>query len=54
MLVLDSSVQITPEIRPVCLWNPGDTSLQNIIEKDGVVRFNLQLTYIIWNIQSFN
>ena len=54
MLVLNSSVQITAEVRPVCLWNSGDTSLNNIIGKNGVVRSNLQLKYIIWNIQSFN
>jgi len=44
MLVLNSSVQITAEVRPVCLWNPGDTSLQNIIGQDGVVRPKFQVT----------
>ena len=47
-------MQITEEVRPVCLWNSGDTSLNNIIGKNGVVRSNLQLKYIISNIQSFN
>jgi dynein heavy chain len=37
MLLLSSSVKITAEVRPVCLWNAGDTSLQNIIDKNGVV-----------------
>ena len=54
MLVLNSSVQITAKVRPVCLWNSGDTSLQNIVRKEGVVRSNLQLKYIILNIQTFN
>jgi len=47
MLVLNSSVQITADVRPVCLWNPGDTGLKNIIGKDGVVRSSLQVTFII-------
>jgi hypothetical protein len=47
MLVLNSSVQITTEVRPVCLWNPGDTSLQDIVGKDGVVRSNLQVPFTI-------
>jgi len=47
MLLLSSSVKITAEVRPVCLWNAGDTSLQNIIDKNGVVRSNFQVTYII-------
>jgi hypothetical protein len=47
MLILNSSVQITAEVRPVCLWNQGDTSLQSITGKDGVVRSNLQVTFII-------
>jgi len=47
MLLLNRSVQITAEVRPVCLWNPDDTSLQNIIGKNGVVRSNFQVTYII-------
>jgi secreted trypsin-like serine protease len=47
MLVLNSSVQITAEVRPVCLWNQGDTSLESIIGKDGVVRSNFQVTFII-------
>ena len=44
VLVLNSNVKI---IRPVCLWNPGDTGLENIIGKDGVVRSSLQVTFII-------
>jgi len=47
MLVLNSSVRITVDVRPVCLWNPGDTGLGNIIGKDGVVRFSLQIKFII-------
>ena len=43
MLVLNSSVQITADVIPVCLWNPDDTSLQNIIGQDGVVRPNFQV-----------
>ena len=47
ILLLNSSVQITADVGPVCLWNPSDTGLENIIGKDGVVRFNLQVTFII-------
>uniref|UniRef100_A0A1V1FKK2 Putative serine protease 30 n=1 Tax=Reticulitermes speratus TaxID=60591 RepID=A0A1V1FKK2_9NEOP len=37
MLLLNSSVEFTAQVRPVCLWNPSDTSIQSIIGKDGVV-----------------
>jgi Trypsin. len=47
VLVLNSSVEITAQVRPVCLWDRSDTSLQSVIGKDGVVRSNLQVTSII-------
>ena len=53
MLVLNSSVQITADVRPVCLWNPGDTGLDNVNGKDGVVRTNLQVTFIIFEYVKF-
>jgi len=53
MLVLNSSVKITADVRPVCLWNPGDTGLDNVNGKDGVVRTNLQVTFIIFEYVKF-
>ena len=47
MLLLNSSVEFTAKVRPVCLWNPSDTSIQSIIGKDGVVRSNLKVTCIM-------
>jgi secreted trypsin-like serine protease len=47
ILVLNSIVKITAEVRPVCLWNQGDTSLESIIDKEGVVSSNFQVTFII-------
>lgn len=37
IIILANSVSITEFVRPVCLWNEQDISLQNIIQRDGVV-----------------
>jgi hypothetical protein len=46
MLVLASTVQYTTNVRPVCLWNQRDISLESIIGKEGVVRSSFQIEYV--------
>jgi hypothetical protein len=53
MLILSSTVQITAQVRPVCLWEKGDTELLNIIGENGLVRSNLQVTFIILDYVKF-
>jgi hypothetical protein len=46
MLVVAATVQYTINVRPVCLWNQRDISLESIVGKEGVVRSNLQITHV--------
>ncbi|XP_069683972.1 serine protease gd-like isoform X1 [Periplaneta americana] len=37
MLILSGSVEVTLNVRPVCLWDQEDTDLASIVDKEGLV-----------------
>jgi len=41
VLILSKTVQITAVVRPVCLWDQGETSPTDIVNKEGLVRSDL-------------
>jgi hypothetical protein len=40
VLILSSSVQVTAIVRPVCLWGQDDSNPIDIVNKEGLVRFD--------------
>jgi hypothetical protein len=41
LLVLSSTVQVTAIVRPVCLWGQDDSNPAEIVNKEGLVRFDV-------------
>jgi hypothetical protein len=40
LLILSSTVQVTVIVRPVCLWGQDDGNPADIVNKEGLVRFD--------------
>jgi hypothetical protein len=41
LLILSSTVEVTTIVRPVCLWDKADNNPADLVDKEGLVRFDL-------------